>query len=30
VQEQQFDVRQGRLITVYRCPRCGAEKNEAR
>jgi hypothetical protein len=30
VQEQRFDVRQGRLVTVYRCSRCGAEKNEAR
>jgi hypothetical protein len=30
VQEKQFDVRQGRLVTVYRCSRCSAEKNEAR
>ena len=30
VQEKPFDVRQGRLVTVYRCSRCGAEKNEAR
>jgi hypothetical protein len=30
VQEKQFDVRMGRLVTVYRCSRCGAEKSEAR
>ncbi|MCC6208814.1 MAG: hypothetical protein IT488_11765 [Gammaproteobacteria bacterium] len=30
VQEKQFDVRQGRLVTVYRCTRCNAEKSEAR
>lgn len=29
-QEQRFDVKQGCLVTVYRCARCGAEKNEAR
>jgi hypothetical protein len=28
--DQQFDVKQGRLVTVYRCTRCGALKNEAR
>ena len=30
VTEQQFDVKQGRLVTVYKCKRCGAVKNEAR
>jgi hypothetical protein len=30
VQEKQFDVRMGRLVTVYLCSRCGAEKSEAR
>lgn len=25
-----FDVKQGRLVTVYRCERCGAVKNELR
>lgn len=29
VQQQRFDVKQGRLVTVSRCRRCGAEKNEA-
>jgi hypothetical protein len=24
--DKQFDVRQGRLVTVYRCSRCGAMK----
>ena len=28
--KKQFDVRQGRLVSVYRCPRCGAEKVIAR
>lgn len=23
---KQFDVKQGRLVTVYRCQRCGKEK----
>lgn len=23
---KQFDVREGKLVTVYRCERCGAEK----
>ncbi len=30
VKERQFDVKQGRLVTLYRCPRCGATKTEAR
>ncbi|MDD3448067.1 MAG: hypothetical protein PHF72_03445 [Gammaproteobacteria bacterium] len=30
VQEQRFDVKRGCLVTVYRCARCGAEKNQAR
>lgn len=30
VQEQKFDVKQGRLVTVYRCERCGLTKNELR
>ena len=25
-----FDVRQGRLVTVYRCARCGAVRNGLR
>lgn len=24
--EQRFDVKQGRLVTVYRCERCGYER----
>jgi hypothetical protein len=28
--ERQFDVKQGKLVTSYRCSRCGATKNEAR
>lgn len=28
-QEQKFDVKRGRLVTVYRCVRCGATRNEA-
>jgi len=28
--EQQFDVKQGRLVTVYKCRRCGVTKTEAR
>ena len=28
--DKQFDVKQGRLVTVYRCARCGAIKTEAR
>ena len=27
--EKQFDTRQGRLVTVYRCTRCGATKTQA-
>lgn len=27
---QQFDVKKGKLVTAYRCTRCGATKNEAR
>ena len=27
--DKQFDVRQGRLVTVYRCSRCGAMKTQA-
>ncbi len=30
VQGQRFDVKQGRLVTVFRCKRCNAIKNEAR
>ena len=26
---KQFDVKQGRLVTVYRCARCGKEKVKA-
>lgn len=29
IQEKQFDVQQGRLVTLYRCIRCGATKNKA-
>jgi len=25
-----FDVKQGKLVTHYRCKRCGATRNEAR
>ena len=25
--EQRFDVREGRLVTVFRCRRCGLERN---
>lgn len=28
--EKPFDVRQGKLVTVYRCERCGATKSELR
>ncbi len=28
VKEKQFDVKQGKLVTVYRCERCGVEKNK--
>ncbi len=30
VNEQKFDVKQGKLVTVYRCKRCGQQKNETR
>ena len=30
VDERRFDVKQGRLVTAYRCLRCGATKTEAR
>jgi hypothetical protein len=30
VQAQRFDVKQGRLVTVMRCVRCNAIKNESR
>jgi len=30
IKDQQFDVKQGQLITVYKCTRCGLTKNEAR
>jgi hypothetical protein len=26
---KQFDVREGRLVTVFRCERCGAQKVQA-
>ncbi|MEY3659980.1 MAG: hypothetical protein RLZZ169_805 [Pseudomonadota bacterium] len=29
-QQKPFDTRQGKLVTVYRCARCGAEKVEAK
>lgn len=29
VQEKPFDVRQGKLVTLYRCRRCGATRTEA-
>jgi len=25
--ERKFDVKQGKLVTVYQCKRCGREKN---
>ncbi len=28
--DTQFDVKLGKLVTVYRCSRCGATRNEAR
>lgn len=30
VTEQQFDVKQGKLVTLYRCARCGTSKTEAK
>ncbi|MGQ9425958.1 hypothetical protein ACXYTJ_04850 [Gilvimarinus sp. F26214L] len=29
VTEKQFDVKQGRLVTVYRCARCGKQQTKA-
>lgn len=29
VTDKQFDVKQGRLVTVYKCSRCGEEKVKA-
>ena len=26
--DKQFDVKQGKLVTLYRCERCGKEKTE--
>ncbi len=26
VKERQFDVKRGKLVTLYRCQRCGAER----
>ncbi len=28
LQEKQFDVKQGKLVTLYRCSRCGKTKTE--
>ncbi|VAW68591.1 hypothetical protein MNBD_GAMMA10-2903 [hydrothermal vent metagenome] len=28
--EKEFDVNRGKLVTVYRCKRCGKEKVEAK
>ena len=28
-QKKQFDVKQGKLITVYQCKRCGKKKTQA-
>lgn len=28
VKEKQFDVKQGKLVTVYKCTRCGEQKVE--
>lgn len=28
VSERKFDVKQGKLVTLYRCQRCGKEKTE--
>lgn len=30
ITEQKFDVKEGKLVTVYKCKRCGLIKNEAR
>jgi hypothetical protein len=29
VKEKQFDVKQGKLVTLYRCKRCGLIKSKA-
>ena len=29
VKEKQFDVKQGKLVTVYRCSRCGLQRVKA-
>jgi hypothetical protein len=29
-QDKPFDSKRGKLVTVYRCERCGAERSEAR
>lgn len=29
VSERRFDVKQGKLLTLYRCSRCGKEKTRA-
>ena len=29
VTENRFDVKQGKLVTEYRCKRCGASRSEA-
>jgi hypothetical protein len=28
VKEKQFDVKQGKLVTVYRCSRCGKQQTK--
>jgi len=30
VQAQKFDVKQGKLLTLYKCERCGKTKSELR
>lgn len=30
VKDSQFDVKQGRLVTLLKCERCGVEKTEMR
>jgi hypothetical protein len=29
IKENRFDVKQGKLVTLYRCKRCGKQKNTA-
>lgn len=29
ISERRFDVKQGKLVTAYRCSRCAAEKTKA-